>query len=452
MQAMQAVEEYLKYWGFENHPFLLSPQPSMLYEGGQYFECLQRLRYAVRTQKGGVVIVSEEAGLGKTTIILKLIEEMKAMYGESFKFALIEHPVLTPEQMIAYITAEITGLESYDDKVRNILALKDHLSDLFDKGGKCIIVVDEAHMLKDSPNVLQELRMLINLTYKENYLHTFIMSGQKPLWIMLSQMKEFWQRLPVRYYLLPLSFDETKSLVEYRIKKAGCKRDNIYTREAVKLIHRSSGGCPRTTLALCDLSLLVGYTNFAAKVGEKEVLKAIEILSGKGEALPYIEEVSDKERKPIRIESERKERPEIYRSEKRNFYLSKGFLLVLFFIIGPLFVLTAYLYKIDREFVFEVPALQYVQVPKEVIKEPVQPESVEPKIEKEEKREAKVKVTGANVRVLPNINAQRIAVLMRGERFEILDEQKDEKGQTWFMIELLGDRYGWISEKVVEVK
>ncbi|HQP52188.1 MAG TPA: hypothetical protein PLA06_08430, partial [Syntrophorhabdaceae bacterium] len=80
-------ERYIDYWGLKQHPFLLAPDSQMMYMAGQYFECLERLKYAINTNKGGVLIISEDAGLGKTTILLKLIDEMKERYGEElFRF------------------------------------------------------------------------------------------------------------------------------------------------------------------------------------------------------------------------------------------------------------------------------------------------------------------------------------------------------------------------------
>jgi len=430
MQAVQALEEdYLKYWDFENHPFLLSPQPSMFYEGGQYFECLERLRYAVKTQKGGALIVSEEAGLGKTTIILKLIEEMKGVYGEIFKFALIEHPTLNSEQMIAYIKREITGREPEGDKLRNLIDIRAHLIELFEKGGKCIIAIDEAHMLKDQPIVLQELRMLINLTYRENYLHTFIISGQKPLWGLLSDMREFWQRLPVKYYLLPLTLEETKNLINFRIRRAGCKRDNIYTDEAIRLIHRASSGCPRTILALADFSLLVGHSNLVQRIGEKEVMKALEIIGGKGEAHSSI----------IIDAKERKENFQFVDEKKKKSFFSRGFLFALLFLVIPFSLFAIYMYNKNREFQFHLPQDAFFK-PTISLVEP-----------KKEPKEAQVSSRAANVRAEPRISSQRIAVIMQGERVEVIDERVDEKGEKWLMIELFGKRRGWISEKVVDL-
>ncbi len=55
----------------------MAPDDEMMYLGGQYYECYERLLYAVNMNKGGALVVSEEAGLGKTTLLLKLISELR---------------------------------------------------------------------------------------------------------------------------------------------------------------------------------------------------------------------------------------------------------------------------------------------------------------------------------------------------------------------------------------
>jgi len=282
-------EQYIEYWGLNQHPFLLAPDSKMMYVTGQYYECLERLKYAIYTNKGGVLIVSEDAGLGKTTILLKLVDEMKEEYGDAFRFAFVDQPALSPAQMIAQITGSITGAEPHEDKLKNLTMLRDSLLESYEQGGKSIIIVDEAQMLCEAHDVLQELRTLINLTHNGQYLHTFILSGQRALWNTIKGMPEFWQRLPVRYYFIPLRVEETKEMVRYRLTKAGLEEGReIFDDDALEIIHRFSRGSPRTVIALSDLALLVGYTNQSSKITFKEVSKAINTMSGKGETLPFM--------------------------------------------------------------------------------------------------------------------------------------------------------------------
>jgi type II secretory pathway predicted ATPase ExeA len=282
-------EQYIEYWGLSQHPFLLAPDSKMMCVTGQYYECLERLKYAIYTNKGGVLIVSEDAGLGKTTILLRLVDDMKEEYGDAFRFAFVDQPALSPAQMIAQITGSITGAEPHEDKLKNLSMLRDALMESNEQGGKSIIIVDEAQMLCDAHDVLQELRTLINFTHNGQYLHTFILSGQRALWNTIKGMPEFWQRLPVRYYFIPLRAEETKEMVKFRLTKAGLEEGKeIFDDDALEIIHRFSRGSPRTVIALSDLALLVGYTNHSSRITFKEVSKAINTMSGKGETLPFM--------------------------------------------------------------------------------------------------------------------------------------------------------------------
>ena len=298
------MEEYVAYWGLLQHPFLMAPDSRMMCVTGQYYECLERVKYAINTSKGGVLIVSEDAGLGKTTLLLKLIDDMKERYRDAFRFAYVDHPTLSASQMIAQITGEISGMPVGDDKLKNLNLLKETLIQAKEQGGKSIIVVDEGQLLCETPDVLQELRILINLTHNNEYLHTFILSGQRALWYTVKNMPEFWQRLPVRFYFVPLKLDETKELVQHRLRKAGLEEGReVFSNDALEIVHRYSRGSPRTVMALADLSLLVGFTNQAAKIGFKEVSKAISAMSGQGESLPYVGEEGEKEKERERAPS-----------------------------------------------------------------------------------------------------------------------------------------------------
>jgi type II secretory pathway predicted ATPase ExeA len=257
--------------------------------GGQYYECFERLLYAINTNKGGALLVSEQAGLGKRTILLKLVAEMQWNLGEEFRYAFIDHPTLTIAQLMSQISAALSLSDPQPDKYFNLARMKEQLTELKVNGGKAVVVIDEAHTLCGRPEVFQDLRMLLNLTYDKEYLLTLILSGQKPLWNAIKGIPELWQRLPVKYYLMPLAAEETKNLVEHRLNAAGFSEDReVFTAESMEIIHRFSNGLPRTIVALSDLSLLIGATYHAQRIGYKEVSKAVNAMSGKGEMDSFI--------------------------------------------------------------------------------------------------------------------------------------------------------------------
>ena len=489
------IEEYIKYWGLQQHPFLLAPDSKMMCVTGQYYECFERLRYAINTNKGGVLVVSEDAGLGKTTILLKLIDDMKEQYGDAFKYAFIDHPTLSASQMIAQITGCITGTEPSDDTLKNLMVLKDTLIAAKERGGKHIIIVDEGQMLCGAHDVLQELRMLINLTHNSEYLHTFILSGQRALWNTIKGMPEFWQRLPVRYYLIPLRLEDTKEIVRYRLKKAGLAEEReIFAEDALEIIHRYSMGSPRTIIGLSDLSLLIGYTNRANRITFKEVSKAINAMAGKGDTLPYLTEEKKKDKEPSlssfavvdRGRDKGKKHVEygvdslkgVSVEQRITAYTKPAYVvlaIIFFILVGAMGYHFIFAGKKDSQPVMANKEIVKLQQEKKVqeqeplkqeVKTPVaepraQKETVGEKVETLPKAEAapplpsKMAVViknAANIRTAPDINAPRIALLFKGESIKIMDERMDRKQLKWYKIVLYQDREGWIADSVIAVK
>lgn len=476
MQTVQPVNErYIDYWGLKQHPFLLAPDSQMMYMAGQYFECLERLKYAINTNKGGVLIISEDAGLGKTTILLKLIDEMKERYGEElFRFALVDHPTISPDQMIAQITKSICGSEPSLDKMENLSMLKSSLTEIKKRGGKNIIIVDEGQMLCGAIDVLQEMRMLINLTYREEYLHTFILSGQKPLWDEIKNMPELWQRLPVRYYFEPLRFEETKEMIKFRLFKAGIEDGReVFTNDAFEIIQRYSKGSPRTIIALADLSLLMGFSDRSVKISFKEMTKAINAMAGKGESLPYViedkkknmedplstisneEESNDRTRQSVgyvaqKVKKDTKDVP--VTTQIRPFFVV---LAIIFSVIAG--SLAGYLYTQKG------PNNNTIIVQKEVVVNEdgkQKTDAAENKLTLEQTQMVKekpqkfavVSADAANIREKPDISSSRVAMVFEGEMVKIVDETIGVDGGKWYKFYLNGDRDVWISEKVIRLK
>lgn len=499
---------YIEYWGLQQHPFLLAPDSNMMHMAGQYFECLERLKYAVNTNKGGVLVVSEDAGLGKTTILLKLINEMKGIYGNAFKYAFVDHPTLTPNQLIAYIAGCFTNstpnednrprnltidfihnrmqivsdLSHNQDKLKNLMILKEALIEVKQQGGKSIIIVDEGQMLCGAQDILQELRILINLTFNNEYLHTFILSGQRPLWNEVKSIPEFWQRLPVRYYFVPLQLKETKDLIKYRLMRAGLNGEKeIFTDDALEIIQRYSMGSPRTIIAMADLSLLIGYTDRSSKIGFKEMSKVINAMSGRGESLPYIKEEKIK-REPLSDNpaglDERKEVVEknipkvpISLNEDLNHENKINNVRPFFVVMAVLFAVIAG-FAVGYYFTFgEKTVGNMVPAKKEVIvkadDKPMQ-ETQEKKVQQPEtakneappqaespgkhEKEALIITSGANIRNAPGMGASRIGMIFEGETVKIIDEKTDITGKKWYKFHLFGNKEGWVSEEVVSVR
>ena len=255
------IKEYLAYWGLESIPFSLSPEPDMLFLSKQHYECLLRLKYAFYSDKGGAFLVSDNAGDGKTSVIYRLIKDLHHELSQKIKVALLSHPNLTPNQLIQEICRQLGVTRPSRSRYENLNQLRERLIFFRQEEVKCLVIVDEGQLLCGYPETLQELRILLNFCLEGKFLLTFILAGQKKLEETVRSIPEFWQRLPVRFFLGSLDRYDTDGLIRHRLRQAGYKgEEDIFKQEAIDLIYRHTGGCPRPICSLCDLSLLIGYS------------------------------------------------------------------------------------------------------------------------------------------------------------------------------------------------
>ena len=269
------VFDYLEYWGLSRPAFSLAPSPENLYFSKQHRECLLRLKYAIAAGKGGALLISENAGDGKTTVLRRLCLDMHEEFPGKARIAFIDHPTLTPYQMIQEMVRQLGVEKPFRSKVRALNQFRDVLTELHEQGGKCVVIVDEGQMLEHRPDLLQELRILLNFCVSEAFLLSFILSGQRPLEGVIRSMPEFWQRLPVRFFLANMDYRDTREMIRHRLIVAGADPEReIFTREAYEQIYKSSEGCPRVVCSIADLALVVGRASRVRQVDAPEVFQA----------------------------------------------------------------------------------------------------------------------------------------------------------------------------------
>jgi general secretion pathway protein A len=87
-------------------------------------------------------------------------------------------------------------------------------------------------------------------------------------------LRQLAQRIAIDHHLEPLQAEETLGYVRHRIAVAGGHAD-LFTQEALELVHSSTGGVPRLINLVCDTALVYGFsdqhTMIAADVVEQVV-------------------------------------------------------------------------------------------------------------------------------------------------------------------------------------
>ena len=246
---------YASHYGFNAKPFSIVPNPNIIFLNENYKNALSYMKYGLR-EKVGFILLTGEIGAGKTTMIRYMLNAIE----DQIDFAVIFNTNFSSEQLLRLILSEFEIPLDSDRKERHIEQLYEFLIDRFRMGRHVLLIIDEAQNLSD--DALEDIRMLSNLQTNEQILIQIMLVGQPELKKRLASPTfcQLAQRIAVSYHLPPLTEDQTHRYVAYRIETVGGQPD-IFTPEAIKLIHDNSGGIPRTINLLCDAALVYGFAD-----------------------------------------------------------------------------------------------------------------------------------------------------------------------------------------------
>jgi hypothetical protein len=119
-------------------------------------------------------------------------------------------------------------------------------------------VVDEVQNL--SLAALEELRMLSNITIEGKASVQTILLGQPQFRQILARpdAEQLRQRVLASYHLGPLTFTETRSYIEHRLRTVGWQNDPHWEDAAFDTVYAVTDGIPRRINTLCSRVLLLG--------------------------------------------------------------------------------------------------------------------------------------------------------------------------------------------------
>jgi general secretion pathway protein A len=246
---------YTSFFGLNEKPFSITPDPRYLYLSERHAEALAHLIYGVK-ESGGFIQLTGEVGTGKTTLVRSLLQQLP----EFADVAVVLNSQLSRTEFLSSICEELHV--ELPEQRNSIKALTDvlnaYLLENHSKGRRTILIVDEAQNLR--VEVLEQVRLLTNLETAKQKLLQIILIGQPELRELLGRtdMRQLAQRITGRYHLEPLSREETIAYIDHRLKVAGAI-GQIFTLPAKRELFRLSGGVPRMINVIADRALLGAY-------------------------------------------------------------------------------------------------------------------------------------------------------------------------------------------------
>ncbi len=292
---------YKEFFGLEDTPFTLTPDPRFIVFTPSYNEVLASLYYGLENAKG-LIVLTGEVGTGKTTALRWILRRLDS----SVLAAYIFNPRLSIDEFYHHVT-QMLGIKDWTNKAELLTEMGRVLEDRHRRGLRTVLIIDEAHELSDY--VLEEIRLLMNFESDDAKHLQIVLTGQPELREKLNQanLRQLKQRVALRckMHALP-NVEEVERYITERLLIGGSEQPNVFTPGAIDYIYQCSEGIPRQINNLCDNSMLTAYAAGEQIIGRQ----VIEEVADNLDLLPHQEEIISKQEKVEDVRSARVLTPE----------------------------------------------------------------------------------------------------------------------------------------------
>ena len=258
---------YEKYYGLSHDPFRLLPDAGVCYPHRSNAAAWAYIRYALKRGEG-IVVVTGAPGSGKTTLAHKLLEEVDKE--KVFAVSLVADD-LSPTDLLLKIGYTMGLPVEGKDRAMMTLMIERHLVEMKESERRVLLVIDEAQSL--SHQALETARRLSDLQSNATSMFQLFLFGQEQLETALTapSMEQFQHRVIARCQLEPMTAQETKAYLRYRLSAANWKGNPSFNGQAVMAIHHFSGGLPRHVNKICSRLLLHAASEEKNALDENDV-------------------------------------------------------------------------------------------------------------------------------------------------------------------------------------
>jgi general secretion pathway protein A len=260
---------YKEFYGLEDLPFTLTPDPRFIVFTPSYNEVLASLYYGLENAKG-LIVLTGEVGTGKTTALRWILRRLDS----SVLAAYIFNPRLSIDEFYHQVSGML-GIKDWGNKADLLGLMGRVLEERHRRGLRTVLIIDEAHELSDY--VLEEIRLLLNFESDTAKHLQIILTGQSELREVLNKpnLRQLKQRVALRcnMHALP-NVEEVERYVTERMLIAGSEQPNVFTPGAIDYIYQCSEGIPRQINNLCDNAMLAGFAAGEQVIG-RQILEEV---------------------------------------------------------------------------------------------------------------------------------------------------------------------------------
>ena len=220
---------FFSYFGLRENPFAVSPDPRYLLMTPGLQEAWGAIEYGIRSREG-IILLTGEAGTGKTSMIRRLLEWLRE---RRMPTSFIFNSHLESKHLYDFMLADFGVRPDPRWQGNALMCLGQWLPERCREGQIPVLIVDEAQGLP--LDVLEEIRLLLNLETPQEKLLQIVLAGQPELEEKLNrpEMRQLKQRITLRCKTSPLTPKEARNYIQSRLDVAGAAGRAIFSPDAV---------------------------------------------------------------------------------------------------------------------------------------------------------------------------------------------------------------------------
>src|SRR5687767_10910335 len=262
---------YYEHFGLNQAPFKITPNTEFFFSGGNRGPVLEALIYAI-TRGEGIVKVTGEVGSGKT-MLCNMLQSRLPDHVESVYLA---NPSVSPEDVLHAIAFELQlGVDRKADRLEVMHVLQDYLVKRHAEGKRVVVFIEESQSMPLA--TLEEIRLLSNLETRNDKLLQIVLFGQPELDETLRRpdIRQLRDRIAHSFRLQPLTDEEVREYLMFRMRAAGYRGPEIFSPGVVKQIASASSGLTRRINLIADKALLAAFSENTHTIHTRHVQAAL---------------------------------------------------------------------------------------------------------------------------------------------------------------------------------
>ncbi len=255
LREIETKEQYLQHFGLWEPPFQVSGTNRRFVHltglNRQIIEnCLQLIR-----DRMGLGMVLGAVGSGKSSIASILYDRLAA-FPEKYAVGYLDDLEGTNSQVMTNLLLEFGN----SPLSRQVEPLKGQFKKLLieetqNNHRTVVLLIDEAQTA--SKRAMELIRLLLNFEADGDKLIQVILFGQPELARMVASRENLASRVVSTNWLKPLSADETRAMIAFRLGVAGAGAE-FYSPDALERFVELSKGIPREVCKIGYNTLLIG--------------------------------------------------------------------------------------------------------------------------------------------------------------------------------------------------